>query len=88
MKTEAEAKKLWCPHVRESDENIATFNRWNVFEYPEGRTDKPVDTGRLNPGCCCIASRCMMWRKGGERPLDQYRERVELVGFCGLGSKP
>ncbi len=74
MKTEAEAEKLWCPYVRYG-----------------GGGDESLGNDYLmtnNIGAKCLASRCMMWRKGGERPLDQYRERVELVGFCGLGGKP
>ena len=79
-KTEKEARKLWCPHVRETDENMGTLNRWNVFEYSEGRTDKPIDTGKLNSGCCCIGSACMMWEWGDNRHVDgDYR-----VGDCGL----
>ncbi len=64
MKTETEAKELWCPMVRDTDENMGTFNRW--FEYePRDPADpkKPrKQTDKLAKGCRCIASRCMMWR--------------------------
>jgi hypothetical protein len=48
MKTEAEAKKLWCPHARYGgggDENLG-----NDYQMTN------------NIGAKCVASRCMMWR--------------------------
>ena len=62
-KTEEQARTKWCPHVRTTDENMGTFNRWNLFEPHDPRTPSGSwkDTGQLNPGCLCIASDCMMW---------------------------
>jgi hypothetical protein len=47
FKTEAEAKKLWCPHLRvvTDDEGIVTTNR-----------------GSYEQAVVCIASQCMFWR--------------------------
>ncbi len=73
MKTEKEAKELWCPHIRRAEiKGYEFFNDGNA---------RVVST---NNGTLCIASRCMMWRWDHNKLVTgDYRE-----GFCGLGGKP
>ena len=94
--TEEEAKGKWCPHVRDADENLGTWNR--LFE----------GDGIIHERSQCIGSKCMAWRKTetyyfkpkGEpaqivnlKPSGdgcEYFEMAELnhYGYCGLAGKP
>ena len=47
--TEEEAKKKWCPHVRESTHRGGAYNR------NSGGSDTTWNN--------CLASDCMMWRE-------------------------
>lgn len=68
--TEHEARTKWCPFVRyveiDNDGAVATpaYNR---------------DCEEGNPGCRCIASDCMAWRRWTLTPEE---------GHCGLAGKP
>ena len=78
FKTEADAKKLWCPFAREegvnSGENPVAVNRW----YRAG----------LHERSPCIASACMAWEwEPGAKVMD-YDSKCK--GFCTAmpGAKP
>lgn len=49
--TEDEAGKRWCPNAR------AAFTPWETTI-----SSNRVDSGRPDPECLCVASRCMAWR--------------------------
>ena len=91
MHLEKDAERTWCPWVRESDENMGSFNRWNLMIRKD---DKPTDTEKLNPGCCCIASRCAMWEWHPDVKFFPSPNKLLMsnngmpdgdpVGYCGL----
>lgn len=74
MKTEAEAREMWCPYAR-VEYGSAAVNRGAVIDRDE---------------LACIASKCMQWRwargrrtrgKGGD---EEWQER----GYCGRAGRP
>lgn len=95
MMTEEEAKKSFCPFMRDIvpievqgpqigqkiPVGIVPANR-----YPDGR------------GTCCIGKFCMMWRWGDESQWKETKQKNadgeythtlnEPQGYCGLGGKP
>ena len=87
LKTEDEARKLWCPHVRASRSTESAFNRIRT-----GGEDYP------NPERCrCIASECSQWLWGISDDFDgvvAYRKTARKgspghfdnapLGYCGL----
>ena len=65
--TEEQAKKKWCPMVRETTEQMGSYNRFKGL---------PI-TNSL-----CLASNCMMWRWDwiGQ---DKYSEKEGNCGLAG-----
>jgi hypothetical protein len=94
MKTEKEAKELWCPFARYGfmsalhDRNITGINRAEI-ESSAGQL-----TSHENPDYArCIASQCMAWRWDPKQVVGEYmvehRGRPEnRKGYCGLAGKP
>ena len=83
MKTEAEARKCWCPFGRVAmleDKMLQTgmpaFNR--VAEAARAR--------HSDAATMCIASECMAWRWDGE-PISELNH-PNMRGHCGLAGKP
>ena len=77
MKTEAEAKELWCPHVRHAEIIDRVF-------FSDGKERLAA----TNNGTTCVASHCMMWR-WEDLPLhNQQMKEKPTKGYCGLGGKP
>lgn len=60
--TEDEAKTKWCPHVRDTDEGVGSFNRIYNWIYHKVTGARETRQG-LEESCCCIGSECMAWRK-------------------------
>lgn len=83
MRTEAEAKKCWCP-----------FARTEVLSHVVNRT--ALGYGDGDGEWRCIASECMAWRWGeaahwegdlsGRSPEDTGAVTVRR-GYCGLAGK-
>jgi hypothetical protein len=70
--TEAEASKLWCPFARtvvkaQTDKSITLASKNREF-----------GSGKADPDCFCIASRCMAWQ-----PHTMVIEG-QRHGHCGL----
>jgi hypothetical protein len=94
MLTEDEAKAKWCPLARTLDFDghnaSAPHNRVYRVDYNVVESDMP--------GCHCIASACMAWRKvdqtgigpNGEKRDRDMDGRTRWVdrGFCGAFGKP
>ena len=90
MKTEKEAKELWCPFARSYMTIQDDQSRWHVA--PKNRQMEYAD-------CRCIASKCMAWRgkiawRGATDkilydgpPVHQESEEI-AIGYCGLAGKP
>jgi hypothetical protein len=80
VKTEAEAKKCWCPFARIS----------SVFGQAGGAAgSSPTAAVAYNRSANsphvvapCIASDCMAWRWG------TFAEEARKEGFCGLAATP
>ena len=91
MKTESEARQLWCPFARTS---------YSTIEEIELRG---VNRGQGPSEVSCVASNCMAWRKqsgtydreesrflvGNDTwiPGPRYEERYTGNGFCGLAGE-
>lgn len=95
MKTEEEARKLWCPMARTyitCDDNEVTVNR--------------TYAGKPEEGAHCIASDCMMWR-WARKPNPDWRPQNSIQmpprdtrsdppmylddttrGYCGIAGRP
>ena len=95
MKTEEEAKTLWCPFAFV----LGTLRQ----PAQPGEPDYVVGAGGQNRGfqmglplenCRCIASDCMAWRwagyiTGGKLyPNAMKAVNNERVGWCGLAGRP
>jgi hypothetical protein len=75
-KTEAEARKLWCPMVRVIDYNcepIVAHSRYRSY----GDEESPSQFYPSPVYCHCIASECAMWRW-----------TLKETGYCGLAGVP
>lgn len=79
MKTEAEARELWCP-----------FARSDNGEFAPNRTYQ----NEIQAGCNCLASACMAWEWGEEETRDVVvqgggpeRQTGATKGFCGLARR-
>lgn len=90
MQTEEEAKKLWCPMARcvtvitpqEAEPYIDSRVSRNRLIYPD--SDKTTGQGS------CLASGCMMWRRGGVMELRVSSEAGDSYvpgGYCGLAGR-
>lgn len=93
MLTREQAAEVWCPMVRTTRNQIAT--------YEDG-----ADQRRNPESCRCIADHCCMWRWAESRPVWQDKvvpapelgpggkrivhEPVEVPtrGYCGLAGAP
>jgi len=78
--TEEKAKTKWCPHVRMSNDSDPDNTNHSYNRDSHGRLDK---------GCNCVASDCMMWRE----EEDQFLANIGGLGgsiikgeggYCGL----
>lgn len=84
MKTEAQARKCWCPFAM-------TFGRLihHRDSEPVGTSYGPQNRGTTMGGkldtCLCIASECMVWRWDPDE-LNSAMDHPES-GFCGLAGK-
>jgi hypothetical protein len=80
MYTEEEAKKKWCPMIRDGGAYQGMI--YNGINSSENSAS----------GYNCIASDCMMWRPVNPDPLAHRNVHPapieELPGFCGLALKP
>lgn len=75
MKTEAEAKKCWCPFAR------PVFQHADDCGYvPGNRNFVPSGQSQITEQTQCIASECMAWR--------WVTPNIETFGYCGLAGKP
>jgi len=82
--TEEEARTKWCPMVR-------------ITWYPTPAPETSISGwNRDEINTNCIASDCMMWRKGEKKEVEidrgygqppAYIDVVE-TGYCGLGGRP
>lgn len=92
--TEDEAKKKWCPMVRQLG-TLEKFKDGAVVSM--GSQNRGYQMGGALDNCMCISSACMMWRKvdqigigpNGEkrdRDLDGRTRWVDR-GYCGLAGK-
>ena len=75
MKTEAEARKCWCPFVKLviDLEHYASGNRFMGPAFDDQTK--------------CIASECMVWRWGAHIAPSDSRG-PHSTGYCGLADKP
>lgn len=82
VKTEAEARELWCPYARA---------KASVDEACWPAINRESRPGKADLDCLCLASGCMLWRLV-DRPMVTTGGDAALVrdekGFCGLGSRP
>jgi hypothetical protein len=98
MRTEDEARKCWCPHVRflsDPDGRFAATNRVDSETELSETLAKPL--GEINGTSRCIASECMAWR-WGDVPNPNYPQHMATTepptvksdthGFCGLAGRP
>lgn len=80
MKTEAEAKKCWCPFARVANSFAAATNRSKQKQ--------------ISKWTKCIASECMAWREewndepNADQPPSEWVSSPTGRGFCGLAGKP
>lgn len=82
MKTEAEARKCWCPFMRVPFSSIVDGLGIAVAV----NNAKTADDEGLTR---CIASECMAWRWTGEFKDDPEVKFVkDATGYCGLAGKP
>ena len=61
LKTEEEARQLWCPFAR---------SEW-AYNDPSNGIFVSANRGRLDDPCRCIAEGCMAWRDLGATRLDE-----------------
>lgn len=80
MHTEEEAKKLWCPMARV---HVTVHRDYYGQEVAAGPA-----VNRGNKKSYCIASECMMWRKGQILSGVYGMNETTPGGYCGLGGKP
>lgn len=87
--TEEEARKKWCPHVRQSAVMRQEDGREHLITYNRSYTENL-------PGCRCIAADCMAWR-WESKPIPGNRTNNDFdvpgsdtpgIGYCGLAGKP
>lgn len=104
LKTEEEARKLWCAHSRigryEGDSSLgiggAAVNRfWSELKRWFGWDLEIEELEECSTNC--IASQCMAWRWERVRQIvpakdPRAEQGVRFVdgerGFCGLAGKP
>ena len=82
--TEEDARKKWCPMVRQGEEGAGSWNR--------GSGDDPINLkgGDGNYKCNCLASDCAMWRsvkKKWTSSVGGFTEEYTEGGYCGLAGK-
>jgi hypothetical protein len=73
MINDKEAKKKWCPMVRDYSESGPSCN-----------SSSNISKGRNPEWSRCIGSECMMWRLF----LANEDDNASLEGYCGLAGKP
>ena len=98
MKTEAEAKKCWCPFARAVPGKQRSIGAdWDAV--PAANRISLEPSGIAWPGGAqCIASECMAWRWEQGASWDAKRNMMvtDMMphgvgasrGYCGLAGKP
>lgn len=101
MKTEAEARKCWCPFAR----NVQIGGASEPYQFSQPFNRLSTDNGKScdgfndNPEAArCIASDCMAWRWNeaaakAEIPEHGYVSHTTTIvdpaiGYCGLAGTP
>lgn len=77
MTTEAEAKNMWCPHVR-------------FVIGPQSSTWQEAafsNRARMDGSVTCQGSGCMAWR-WRVTAVDDKDNDIHDHGYCGLAGKP
>lgn len=74
--TEEEAKKKWCPQIRDG----GTYHGMIYSGINSAETERK--------GYDCIASDCMMWRREKDDYGDDYGKGIpDDLGYCGLAGR-
>ena len=87
MKTEAEAKKCWCPFARV----VFAHSEIGVVGIAAGNRGWSIPKSELSLGGSatrCIASECMAWRTVERRGPPPLTGAEPGRGYCGLAGKP
>lgn len=87
MHTVAQARMLWCPHVR-APVAVATYvNGASQSTWVAANADMSGIRGlSSNPQTSCIASGCAAWRWAG--PPLRKPDQDQRTGYCGLCGVP
>lgn len=77
MMTEEEARKKWCPFVRQSNGPDGTWNRFNAASHVSDLENYT-----------CLGSGCMAWRSAWEEHPDAKMLRYEKQSIALYGDAP